>query len=113
MPLRMGGIESYWFGTQIPTYLIEMLNKFGVLPSRIGGVEAVASDFDAPTERMTSVVPLLYQSGYLTIKDCDRDFGVYSLDIPNREVRVGLMESLIPSYITKDTLTANGTAIRN
>lgn len=88
-----------------------MLNKFGVLPSRIGGVEAVASDFDAPTERMTSVVPLLYQSGYLTIKDCDRDFGVYSLDIPNREVRVGLMESLIPSYITKDTLTANTTVV--
>ena len=109
--LADGRIESYWFGSGTPTYLIEMLNKFGVLPSRIGGVEAVASDFDAPTERMTSVVPLLYQSGYLTIKDCDRDFGVYSLDIPNREVRVGLMESLIPSYITKDTLTANTTVV--
>lgn len=55
--------------------------------------------------------PCSIRAGYLTIKDCDRDFGVYSLDIPNREVRVGLMESLIPSYITKDTLTANTTVV--
>lgn len=109
--MEKGRIDSYWFGSGTPTYLIEMLNKFGILPSQIGGVEAVASDFDAPTERMTSVVPLLYQSGYLTIKDCDRDFGIYVLDIPNCEVRVGLMRSLVPSYITSDTPMANTTVV--
>ena len=49
-----GRLDSYWFGSGTPTYLIEMLNRFGVLPSKIGGNEVVAADFDAPTERMES-----------------------------------------------------------
>lgn len=95
-----GKFNSYWFGSGTPTYLIEMLNKFGVLPSEIGGIEAVAAEFDAPTERMTSITPLLYQSGYITIKGYDSVFDIYTLDIPNKEVRIGLMRNLIPSYIT-------------
>ena len=98
-----GKFNSYWFGSGPPTYLIEMLNKFGVLPSEIGGIEAVAAEFDAPTERMTSITPLLYQSGYITIKGYDSVFDIYTLDIPNKEVRIGLMRNLIPSYITNDT----------
>lgn len=50
-------MDSYWFGSGTPTYLLEMLNKFGVLPSKIGGTEAVAADFDAPTEHMTGITP--------------------------------------------------------
>ena len=100
-----GKFNSYWFGSGTPTYLIEMLNKFGVLPSEIGGIEAVAAEFDAPTECMTSITPLLYQSGYITIKGYDSVFDIYTLDIPNKEVRIGLMRNLIPSYITNDTLT--------
>lgn len=50
----MKQLPLYWFGSGTPTYLIEVLNKFGVLPSPIGGNEAVAADFDAPTERMES-----------------------------------------------------------
>lgn len=92
-----GKFNSYWFGSGTPTYLIEMLNKFGVLPSEIGGIEAVAAEFDAPTERMTSITPLLYQSGYITIKGYDSVFDIYTLDIPNKEVRIGLMRNLIPS----------------
>lgn len=98
-----GKFNSYWFGSGTPTYLIEMLNKFGVLPSEIGGIEAVAVEFDAPTERMTNITPLLYQSGYITIKGYDSVFDIYTLDIPNKEVRIGLMRNLIPSYITNDT----------
>ncbi|MDE8698380.1 AAA family ATPase, partial [Bacteroides cellulosilyticus] len=64
-----GKMDTYWFGSGTPTYLLEMLNKFGVLPSKIGGTEAVAADFDAHTEHMTGITPLLYQSGYITIKD--------------------------------------------
>lgn len=98
-----GKFNSYWFGSGTPTYLIEMLNKFGVLPSEIGGIEAVAAEFDAPTERMTNITPLLYQSGYITVKGYDSVFDIYTLDIPNKEVRIGLMRNLIPSYITNDT----------
>ncbi len=106
-----GKMNSYWFGSGTPTYLIEMLNKFGVVPSKIGGIEAVAAEFDAPTERMTSITPLLYQSGYITIKEGDTEFGIYTLDIPNKEVRSGLMRNLIPSYITNDTLTTTTTIV--
>ena len=106
-----GRLDSYWFGSGTPTYLIEMLNKFGVLPSRIGGNEAVAADFDAPTERMESITPLLYQSGYVTIKGYDEMFQIYTLDIPNAEVRIGLMRSLIPDYVTRDTQTTNTTVV--
>ena len=106
-----GRLDFYWFGSGTPTYLIEMLNKFGVLPSRIGGNEAVAADFDAPTERMQSITPLLYQSGYVTIKGYDEMFQIYTLDIPNAEVRIGLMRSLIPYYVTCDTQTTNTTVV--
>ena len=71
-----------------PTYLIEMLGKFHVMPSEIGGGEADKSEFDAPTERMTTIVPLLYRSGYITIKGYDPETDLYLLDIPNKEIRV-------------------------
>ena len=106
-----GRLDSYWFGSGTPTYLIEMLNRFGVLPSKIGGNEVVAADFDAPTERMESITPLLYQSGYVTIKGYDEMFQIYTLDIPNAEVRIGLMRSLIPYYVTRDTQATNTTVV--
>ena len=106
-----GRLDSYWFGSGTPTYLIEMLNRFGILPSKLGGNEAVAADFDAPTERMQSITPLLYQSGYVTIKGYDEMFQIYTLDIPNTEVRIGLMRSLIPYYVTPDTQSTNTTVV--
>lgn len=66
------------------------MRKFNLKPSNIGGMRADSASFDAPTERMASIVPLLYQSGYLTIKDYDEDIDLYTLDIPNNEIRVGL-----------------------
>ena len=92
-------VDSYWFASGTPTYLIEMMRKFGVAPSQIGCTRVMASAFDAPTERMTSLTPLLYQSGYTTIKDYNPISGLYTLDIPNNEIRVGLMESLLPNYV--------------
>lgn len=91
-----GKMDSYWFGSGTPTYLIEMLKKFNVLPSTIGGEEVILSDFDAPTGRMDNPTPLLYQNGYLTIKNHDKETDLYLLDIPNQEVRIGLMRSLSP-----------------
>ncbi len=92
-------IDNYWFGSGTPTYLIEMLRKYDVIPQEIGQREAYASTFDAPTERLQNITPLLYQSGYLTIKEKDEYTGLYILDIPNIEIRVGLMECLLPNYL--------------
>ena len=90
-------VNNYWFSTGTPTYLIEMLRKFHVIPSKIGGGSAQATAFDAPTERMKSILPLLYQSGYITIKGYNPVSQNYTLDIPNNEIRAGLMESLLPN----------------
>ena len=91
---------NYWFSSGTPTYLVEMFRKYHVVPSDITKMEALASDFDAPTENMSSITPLLYQSGYVTIKDYDSTTFLYTLDIPNGEIRVGLMESLLPNYVS-------------
>ena len=103
-----GKIGSYWFGSGTPTYLIEMLNKYHVKPQQIGARKVLAESFDAPTERMVDITPLLYQSGYITIKDYSSLTNLYTLDIPNKEVRMGLMKSLLPNYLhqyTADGLT--------
>ena len=89
---------AYWFTSGTPTYLINMMRNFGTLPTDIGRVEADESEFDAPTEDMSTIMPLLYQSGYITIKDYNRDYNYYTLDVPNKEVKVGLTKALIPSY---------------
>ena len=103
---------AYWFSSGTPTYLINMMRKHGTLPTDITRVEADESEFDAPTENMTTIMPLLYQSGYITIKDYNRDYNYYTLDVPNKEVKVGLTKALIPSYVTPDTLATTNTARR-
>ncbi len=103
---------AYWFASGTPTYLIAMMRNFETLPAEIGRVEADESEFDAPTEGMTTIMPLLYQSGYITIKDYNRDYNYYTLDVPNKEVKVGLTKALIPSYVTRNTLATTTTARR-
>ena len=107
--MAAGELDYYWFSSGTPTYLIEMLRKFHVMPSQIGGGDADKSEFDAPTESMTSVIPLLYQSGYITIKGYDPETDLYTLDIPNKEIRVGLYRCLLPGYIGTNTVTGTTT----
>ena len=94
-------LDCYWFASGTPTYLVEMMRRFDVLPTDISHTEVPASAFDAPTENMSSITPLLYQSGYITIKDYDKTSRLYTLDIPNGEIRIGLMESLLPNYVER------------
>lgn len=94
-----GKFGAYWFGTGTPTYLIEKMRQFGTLPSAMDRFYAPSSAFDAPTETMTDITPLLYQSGYVTIKGYDKETDLYVLDIPNEEIRVGLYKSLLPNYL--------------
>ena len=111
--MERGKLDYYWFTSGTPTYLINMMRKFGVVYTDFAeGMEADASDFDAPTETMTTITPLLYQSGYITIKDYDKKYGSYTLGIPNREVRIGLTKALIPYYVTPNTVATNNT-VRN
>ena len=105
-------LDSYWFGSGTPTYLIEMLRKFRMTPIQLGETcKAGKEAFDTPTERLDSIIPLLYQSGYYTIKKGNPITESYTLGIPNQEVRIGLFRSLLPYYVTTDTVSASSALI--
>lgn len=92
-----GKLNAYWFASGTPTYLIEMMRKFDMMPANIGqDIEADKGDFDAPTETLTTIIPLLYQSGYLTIKKYTPETDLYTLGIPNKEIRVGFALDDLP-----------------
>lgn len=104
--------SNYWFSTGTPTFLVNMMKKFHTDLTQIDGSEAASEEFDAPTEDMQSILPLFYQSGYLTIKDYDPVVNMYRLGYPNEEVKVGLMRTLVPYYVTKNVNLTNNTAAK-
>ncbi|MBQ9355941.1 MAG: ATP-binding protein [Prevotella sp.] len=89
---------AYWFDSGTPTFLIRQLQHFRTDIMGMERIEVPAAAFDKPTEAMNDALPLLYQSGYLTIKDYDRETQEYTLSIPNQEVRIGYTEGLLPAY---------------
>ena len=90
---------SYWFQTGTPTFLVELLKRSDYdLRTLIDGVEAPASSFMEYRVDANNPIPLIYQSGYLTIKDYDKRFGNYLLEFPNDEVRYGFLNFLVPFY---------------
>ena len=91
-------VSNYWFETGTPTFLIQMMRKFKYDITSMDGIESTDYAINRPTEAMTTIVPLLYQSGYLTIKDYDRETDIYTLGIPNQEVRIGYADGLLPAY---------------
>ena len=93
--------KNYWFSTGTPTFLIELLQNVQFDVRMMDNMTAMDDQFDAPTEVITDPIPVLYQSGYLTIKGYDRDFNIYTLGYPNNEVRKGFIESLLPEYVHK------------
>ena len=91
--------ENYWFSTGTPTFLIELLQQMNFDIRLLDRMDAKPEDFDKATDCLTDPIPVLYQSGYLTIKGYDPDFQLYTLAYPNKEVRKGFIESLMPAYV--------------
>lgn len=98
---------NYWFSTGTPTFLIELLQQMNFDVRLLDRMDAKPEDFDKATDRLTDPIPVLYQSGYLTIKSYDTFFRTYSLGYPNEEVRIGFIESLIPAYLYQPTRESN------
>lgn len=105
--LQYSRFDSYWFQTGTPTFLVELLQAGDYdLRELIDGVEVKASGFSEYRVDSQNPVPLLYQSGYLTIKDYDREFRNYTLCFPNEEVEYGFVNFLVPFYTpVTDNLT--------
>lgn len=91
--------DNFWFQTGTPTFLVELLQKSNYdLRILLDGVEAPASSFTEYRVDAENPIPLIYQSGYLTIKDYDQEFKNYLLKFPNDEVRYGFINFLVPFY---------------
>ena len=89
---------SYWFETGTPTYLVKLLKKHHYDLERMAHEETDAQVLNSIDSESTNPIPVIYQSGYLTIKGYDERFGIYRLGFPNREVEEGFIRFLLPFY---------------
>lgn len=91
--------ENFWFQTGTPTYLADLLKESDYdLRLLIDGVEVASSAFSEYRAEASNPLPMIYQSGYLTIKDYDKGLRLYTLGFPNDEVRYGFLNFLLPYY---------------
>ncbi|MBR1714870.1 MAG: ATP-binding protein [Treponema sp.] len=117
---------KFWFGTGTPTFLVKRLNEMGFNPQQFSDGSLYASEDEITDYRPDNpdIVPLLYQSGYLTLKEYDEDFESFTLAYPNEEVKYGFTQSLTPVYLNsdkpldvrnfgRDIKTANTDSLRN
>ena len=96
----MGDIMNFWFSTGTPTMLVNVMRQHNISLQQIEHFKGRISRFDAPTERISDPIPVLFQSGYLTLKDYDPFEQKYTLGFPNGEVREGFADSLYQYYMT-------------
>ena len=106
-----GRINSYWFETGTPSSLIKLLRKNNITPQELSECQVIEELFNVPLETANSRIPFLYQSGYLTIKAYDSQDGLYTLDVPNKEVRIGLMRNLLKLYLEDERKLQEGTLV--
>jgi hypothetical protein len=95
----MGEIQNYWFSTGTPSMLINVMRQHNISIPQIEHFSAPLERFDAPTERISDPIPVLFQSGYLTLKDYNPFDNEYIVGFPNGEVREGFAKSLYKYYM--------------
>jgi hypothetical protein len=96
--LSEGRYGSYWFATGTPTYLVELLKKSNFRLKDLSNLEVAQDDLESIHRADINPIPVLFQSGYLTIKEYNERFKLYILDYPNEEVREGFVKFLLPYY---------------
>ena len=90
--------ENYWFASGTPTFLVEMLKKTDFDLRELDGIEVSAASLSDDRANINNPVPMIYQSGYLTIKKYDERFQIYTLGFPNDEVKYGFLNFVTPFY---------------
>ena len=89
---------DYWFETGTPSYLVELLKHTHYDLYEMANTETDADVLNSIDSASNNPIPVIYQSGYLTIKEYDPRFGLYRLGFPNREVEEGFVKFLMPFY---------------
>lgn len=96
--LKYRELDSYWFGSGTPTFLIEMLKKTSFDLREIDGIQVSVTSLTDDRADVDNPIPMIYQSGYLTIKDYDPLYKLYTLGFPNDEVKYGFLNFATPFY---------------
>lgn len=104
--LKNGKFGSYWFETGTPTYLATLLVQHNYNLDEMAHADVDVDVLNSVDSESTNPIPVIYQSGYLTIKDYDEEFNLYRLGFPNKEVEDGFVKFLIPYYINKSKPTS-------
>jgi hypothetical protein len=100
---KLNDLNDYWFESGTSATLVQAIKQYvGDFQQELDRIENKVwmsqSDFTQPLEDNSTLIPLLYQTGYLTIKEYDKKVKQYLLDYPNAEVRVGLLKNLLPLF---------------
>lgn len=101
--LDLKRIDPYWFGTGTPTFLARRVRARNTFPPDIGGKMCTREQLIAVGLNSSNPIPLMFQTGYLTIADYHEDTNLYELRFPNREVEIGFYQELLPLYVPDTT----------
>ena len=96
-------IDPYWFDSGTPTFLARRIRRQGTFPPDINGKKCDREALQAVGLNDRNPLPLMFQTGYLTIASYDRDTGLYELRFPNREVEKGFYQQLLKVYVPDTT----------
>ena len=99
-------IKNYWFATGTPTYLVELFKNHHYEIGKIDQASYGEAELNEVDSFNDDVIPLLYQSGYLTLKEFSPEFETYKLGFPNKEVEKGLLDFFIPFYTSRQSTTS-------
>jgi hypothetical protein len=94
--------NNYWFETGTPSYLVYLLKKHHFNLEKMATAECDSDVLNSVDSQSANPIPVIYQSGYLTIKDYDPEFKLYQLGFPNKEVENGFLKFLLPNYASID-----------
>lgn len=92
-------IEPYWFITGTPSFLARWVKNNGIYPHDINGVRATKTDLISVGFDSMNPVPLMFQTGYLSIESYDRESQLFTLRLPNKEVEIGFYRNLLSQYV--------------
>jgi hypothetical protein len=98
---------DYWFETGTPSYLVELLKRDHYDLYRMAHEKTNADVLNSIDSTSNNPIPVIYQSGYLTIKDYEKEFGNYTLGFPNKEVEEGFIKYLLPFYSSVDRVESS------
>ena len=95
----MKRIQNFWFSTGTPTMLVDVMRQHNIVMPQLEDMRVPLDRLDAPTERIADPIPVLFQSGYLTLKDYDPFDMEWTLGFPNEEVYRGFARSFYNYYM--------------